>query len=187
VSEILIEVCCEGYDSNTDKGNLFEKFSKRFLETQGLKVTRQVRKTGMEIDLYCQETATGETILVECKAYRSAIAAEVITKLLGSVSLHDYSSGWLISTYALGKDAKGIQDEWSSKPEEKRRRLRIYPPEILVDRRQTDQNPGSRDAIRRIHRRSCVRPRAHLLAFADRHITRSAWSSCSALGHCRKT
>lgn len=134
MAEVLIEVCCETSDSTADKGNLLEIFSKRFLETQGLNVTRQVRKTGMEIDLYCQESATGETILVECKAYRRTIAAEVITKLFGSVSLNDYSSGWLISTYALGKDAKGIADEWSTKPEEKRRRLRIYSPEKLIDR-----------------------------------------------------
>ena len=134
MSEVLIEVCCEPSNSTTVKGNLLEKFSKRFLETQGLNVERQVRKTGMEVDLLCEETATGEKILVECKAYRNTIATEVITKLLGNVTFQEYSAGWLISTYALGKDAKGFQEEWSKKTEEKRRRLRIYPPNLLIER-----------------------------------------------------
>lgn len=134
MSELIIEVCADASMSSTDRGALLEKFSRKFLETQGLTVTTQVRITGMEVDLLCKEEATGETILVECKAYRQTISSDVITKLLGNVGLKDYSAGWLISTYALGKDAKGIQEEWSVKPEEKRRRLRIYDPGPLVER-----------------------------------------------------
>jgi hypothetical protein len=40
----------------------------------------------------------------------------------------------LISTYELGKDAKGIRDRWAQKPPEERRKLQVYDPESLIDR-----------------------------------------------------
>ena len=65
--------------------------------------------TGTEVDLWAVEETTGERIFVECKGYRSTISAEVLYKILGNVAARDLSSGWLISTYALGKDAKGVR------------------------------------------------------------------------------
>jgi len=53
--------------------------------------------------------------------------------LYGTVGFKSVSSGWLISTAELGKDAKGLQIEWENRPTEERAKLRIYTPDRLVD------------------------------------------------------
>ena len=105
---------------------MLEDLASKFLNSQGLENVENVRVSGMEIDLLATDRQTGEKIFVECKAYRSNISADVITKLLGNVGLRDAASGWLITTHSFGKDAKGIQEEWSSKPPQKRRKLRFF-------------------------------------------------------------
>jgi len=132
--EYLIEVCVEPSVSTTERGQLLERFAGRFMESQGYEVKEQVRLTGMEVDLLCREKINSEIVLVECKAHRSSVSAKAIQSLFGNVSMNDYASGWLISTYALGKEVKGIQHEWSQKPEERRRKLRIYSPDVLIER-----------------------------------------------------
>lgn len=130
----LIEVAVLPGTSTTERGRILEKFSRKFLETQNYSVQEEVRLTATEVDLLGTEKTTGEKIFVECKAHRSTIAAEVLTKLLGNVYFGNYSSGWLLSTFALGKDAKGFEHTWNEKPPEERRKLRIYAPESLVER-----------------------------------------------------
>lgn len=132
---ISIEVALPKDASTTEKGTVLEKFATRLLETQNFRVVQQVRLTAMEVDLLAQEKSTGERVFVECKAYRSTISADVLTKLLGNVVADDdLTAGWLISTYALGKDAKGFRDKWNQKPLPDRRRLQIYDPEALLGR-----------------------------------------------------
>lgn len=133
-SEYIIEVCAEPEDSSTDRGRLLEAFATRFLNSQGFQVQTEVRVTGVEVDLLCSEQTTGESVMVECKAYRSTISAEVLTKLYGTVMMKDYGAGWLITTHALGKDAKGLEAEWREKAPEIRRKLVVLPPEKLVPR-----------------------------------------------------
>ena len=132
--EFMIEVCAEPEDSTTKKGGLLENFSKLFLESQGYDSVSTVRVTGVEVDLLCNDKLSGQTVMVECKAYRSNISADVLTKLFGTTLIKGYSSGWLISTHALGKDAKGLVDEWSQKPAEERRKLIVFTPDVLVPR-----------------------------------------------------
>lgn len=129
-----IEVCVRDDVSATERGRVLERFARKFLQTQNYDVVDEVRITGMEVDLLAQERTTGERIIVECKAQRSTIPADTLTKLYGKVSLEDFSSGWLISTYDLSKDAKGIRDRWSQQSPEKRRRLQVYDPDSLIDR-----------------------------------------------------
>ncbi len=88
----------------------------------------------MEVDLLCKDHGTSEITLVECKAYRKNLPSDAISKLLGNVMLRNASSGWLITTHELTKDGKGIKHEWSSKPPEDRRKLRILEPTDLVKR-----------------------------------------------------
>jgi Holliday junction resolvase-like predicted endonuclease len=88
-----IEVCVRDDVSTTERGRVLERFARRFLETQNYDVVDEVRITGMEVDLLAQERTTGERIIVECKAQRSTIAADVLTKLYGKVGLEDFSSG----------------------------------------------------------------------------------------------
>lgn len=129
-----IEVAVLPETSTTERGRILERFARRFLETQNYAVQEEVRVTGSEVDLLATERTTAERVFVECKAHRSTISAEVLHKLLGNVEFHDYSSGWLISTFALSKDAKGFEDQWNQRPAEKRRKLRIYTPEKLIER-----------------------------------------------------
>lgn len=130
----VIEVCTDVGASTTEKGALLESLTSSFLLTQGFEVSGDVRVTGMEIDVLARDKTTGEVVLVECKAYRSNIAAEVITKLLGNVLLRNVASGWLVTTHDFGKDAKGIYDEWGNNPPERKRMLRMYPPGRLIER-----------------------------------------------------
>lgn len=130
----IIEVAVPPETSTTERGDVLERFADRFLKTQNYHVTQKIRVTGMEIDLLAKEISTGEEIIVECKAHRQTISADVIAKLVGNVTIRGASSGWLLSTFALSKDAKGIALEWNKKAPEQRRRLQIYDPPKLVDR-----------------------------------------------------
>jgi hypothetical protein len=130
----FIEIAVLPETNTTERGRILERFARRFLETQNYSVQEEVRLTASEVDLLGTEATTGERIFVECKAYRSTISAEVLQKLLGNVVFKNYAAGWLISTFALGKDAKGFEDEWNQRAPEERRKLRIYPPDRLIDR-----------------------------------------------------
>lgn len=132
--DVRIEVTATPEMSSTDRGKMLEQFSRKLLECQNFRITSEVRITGQEVDLLAEEINTGEKIIVECKAHRSTISAEVIHKLFGQVMMKGYASGWLISTYNLGKDAKGLRDEWSEKKPDERRRLQIYDPDRLIER-----------------------------------------------------
>ena len=88
----------------------------------------------MEVDLLAEERTTGERIIVECKAQRSTVPADVLVKLFGKVALEGFASGWLISTHDLGKDAKGVRDKFSARSPEERRRLQVYDPDTLLSR-----------------------------------------------------
>ena len=134
ISPMFIEVAVPTETNSTERGRVLAKFARRLLETQNFEVTDEVRLTGMEVDLLAKERTTGERVLVECKAHRANIAAEVIWKILGQVTGRGFSAGWLISTHALSKDAKGICDEWEAKPPEENRKLQIYAPERLIQR-----------------------------------------------------
>ncbi|PSC03316.1 hypothetical protein SLNSH_19320 [Alsobacter soli] len=127
-----IEVAVTRETSTTERGRILERFAQKLLHTQNYSVTENVRLTASEVDLLGKEKTTGETIFVECKAFRSNLSAEVLQKLLGNVHFKRYSSGWLISTFSLGKDAKGFEHEWQQRPPEERRQLRIYSPDTLI-------------------------------------------------------
>ena len=130
----FIEVAVPPETTTTERGRILERFARTFLETQNYRVQEEVRLTATEVDLLGTEKTTSERIFVECKAHRSTISSEVLQKLLGNVHFKGYSSGWLLSTFALGKDAKGFEDEWNQKLPAERRKLRIYPPDRLIER-----------------------------------------------------
>lgn len=123
---MLIEVIRPLDASNTEQGNLLERLSEEFLKTQGYEVSRQVRITASELDLLCKHKVSQKEVYVECKAQKDSLSANVLTNLLGTVELHDYSEGWLVSTGPLGKDAKGFIDEWGKKDRSRREKLSIY-------------------------------------------------------------
>lgn len=129
-----IAVCTKEKDSKTFKGNVLEKLASEILEVQQYKVTETVRITGMEIDLLARHKISNSTIFVECKAWDdSSLPADVITKLLGNVVMKNADGGWLITTGALSKDAKGAQEEWEREDNEKRKMLSFYTADRIVE------------------------------------------------------
>ena len=130
---MLIEVIKLQDRPNTDKGNLLEELAEEFLKTQGYEVSRQVRVIASELDLLCKHKVSGKEVYVECKAHKDSLSANVLTNLLGTVSLNEYSEGWLVSTGPLGKDAKGFMDQWEKKSSDKRESLCIYTPDRVLN------------------------------------------------------
>ena len=128
-----IEVAIAGSQSAKQRGDLLEALAEDLLRIQGYSVESEVRRTGSELDLLCKNKINGRTIYVECKAQREPLSANILKNLLGTVTLSDYSEGWLIAASPLGKEAKGIQFEWEKKPQETRERLSIYTPERVID------------------------------------------------------
>ncbi len=127
-----IEVCVGEGCNTTEKGALLEELTAKILETQQYTVVNTIRVTGMELDVLAQHNFTGERIIVECKAWDSNLPADVISKLLGNVMLRNVSSGWLVTTGPLGKDAAGIKSEWEEKPSEERRKLAFFTSDRII-------------------------------------------------------
>jgi hypothetical protein len=102
--------------SNDQKGDFYEGFVKEILKPMRFQVVQRIHFTGMEIDLLAKGQDQPQTVLVECKAQRDPIAAEVISKLFGNVGIRKADSGWLFSTSDLTKDAKGQWDDIQNDP-----------------------------------------------------------------------
>lgn len=133
--DLAIEVTVKDGDTSTQRGALLESLAKRVLiALQHEHVTTDIRVTGCELDVIAQDRQSGAKVLVECKAYRDrAISADVLTKMLGNLFVHGYSSAWLLTTAKLGKDAKGIVDKFKEKPIAERQQLRVYDPQALIE------------------------------------------------------
>lgn len=112
--------------SKTAQGKLLEDVGAKILLALQFKVTKEIRLVGMEVDLLAKREYTGEEIYVECKAHRGNLSADVLTKIIGNVAVKGVSAGWLITTGPLGKDAKGIMDEWERKEASERAKLVIF-------------------------------------------------------------
>ena len=101
-------------------------------------VEKRLRVTGMEIDILAKGLDQPRQILVECKAQRDALPADVITKLLGNVAIRGADSGWLFSTSDLGKDGRGQWEEIRNQAH-LASKFAWYPPDrllsILIDQK----------------------------------------------------
>lgn len=132
--ELAIEITVKEGDTSTQRGALLEALAKRVLVAlQHDYVNTAVRLTGCELDVIAREKQSDAKILVECKAYRDkTISADVLTKMLGNLMIHGYSSAWLLTTAKLGKDARGIVEGFRDKPTVSRQQLRVYEPQDLI-------------------------------------------------------
>lgn len=128
-----IEVATPPNTSTKDKGDLLEQISSEFLRMQNYEVSTEIRVTASELDLLCKHRVNQRVIYVECKAHRDTLSANVLTNLLGTITLKGYQEGWLVSTGTLGKDAKGFQCEWENKPTEESQKLSIYTPDRIIE------------------------------------------------------
>ncbi|MEQ8154933.1 MAG: restriction endonuclease [Clostridiaceae bacterium] len=128
-----IEIAVSENISNTEKGRLLENLGKDILESMQYEVIEEVRMTGIEVDLLAKHKVSGEEVYVECKAHKDSLSADVLTKLLGNVTFYNVSSGWLLTTGTLGKDAEGMKLNWESRPAEIRRKLQIYTNDRIIN------------------------------------------------------
>jgi len=124
--------------STDDKGTFYENFIAELLRPMRLRVEQRLRVTGMEIDLLAKGEDSPQRLLIECKAHRDPIAADVITNLIGNVTLRRADAGWLFSTSDLTKDGRGLWQEIQDDPEHSRS-FRWYSPartlEVLIAQR----------------------------------------------------
>jgi len=124
--------------TNDAKGNFFEAFILEILRPMRLRTERQLRVTGMEIDILAKGEDRPFTVLVECKAYRDPVPADAITKLMGNVQLRRADEGWLFSTSDLTKDGRGLWEEIQQDAEHARTLVWYSPSrtiDVLIDQR----------------------------------------------------
>jgi hypothetical protein len=133
LKSLRIEIAVGEAVNTTVQGSLLEQLIGEVLGILQHRVEANVRITGMEVDLLAEHVMSKEKIYVECKAYTSTnVSADTFTKLLGNVIARQVSSGWLFSTGELGKDAKGFIEDWSTKPDELRKKLLVYRSDDIV-------------------------------------------------------
>ncbi|QWF16388.1 restriction endonuclease [Lysobacter capsici] len=118
--------------SNDDKGDFYEEFIVEILKPMRLSSERRLRVTGMELDILAKGEDQPINILVECKAHRDAISADVITKLMGNVQIRKADRGWLFTTSDLTKDGRGLWQEIQNDPEHARK-FTWYSPSKTID------------------------------------------------------
>jgi hypothetical protein len=102
----LLLSCPEDW-SNDAMGQFFENFVADLLRPMRFAVHQRLRVTGMEIDLLAKGLDQPRTVLVECKAQRDPLPADVISKLIGNVAIRGADAGWLFSAGDLSKDGRG--------------------------------------------------------------------------------
>ena len=129
---IQIDIGIDKEKSTTEKGRVLEDLVAILLKIQQYDVAKTIRVTGMEIDVLAKHKISGETILVECKAWDSPLPADVISKLLGNVVIREADKGWLVTTGPLSKDALGTQSEWEANTN-KRKMLSFYTSERIIE------------------------------------------------------
>lgn len=105
---------------NDEKGNFYEEFIVEILKPMRLRAEQRLRVTGMELDILAKGEDRPTTILVECKAHRDPISADVITKLMGNVHFRRADQGWLFTTSDLTKDGRGLWEEIQADPQHAR-------------------------------------------------------------------
>jgi len=97
--------------NNDDKGDFYEEFIVEILKPMRMSAERRLRVTGMELDILAKSADRPITVLVECKAHRDPVSADVITKLMANVQVRRADHGWLFTTSDLTKDGRGLWEE----------------------------------------------------------------------------
>lgn len=144
---LKIEVAVSKEMSSKDKGDLLEGLTADILTCLDYTTKTQVRSTGMEIDVLAEHNISKEKILVECKANNSdPLSADVITKLIGNITVKKAKAGWLFFTGTLSKDAKGLVEQIEN-DDGLRQQVQIYTPEHLIDILVKNNRIKSHDSI----------------------------------------
>lgn len=115
-----------------EKGDLLENLAQIIFEKKGYRVVKELRKTGVEIDISAKDIKTNEKIYVECKAHKENLAAEVISKIVGNKVIHNYDLAILVTTGPLSKDALGIIDQIDEECKGKKKDFCVYDSDDII-------------------------------------------------------
>lgn len=127
-----LRVCVPEQWMNDEKGSFFEHFVAELLKPMGYQVVQRLRFTGMEIDLLAKHCHTPNKLLIECKATEDNLSADVLTKLLGNVTIRKVDAGWLFSTSDLTKDGRGLWEDIKN-DHDTHQKVTWYPPNEIVN------------------------------------------------------
>jgi len=128
---ISIDMAQNANGSCKERGDLLENLSKIIFEKLQYNVVREIRKTGVEIDLSARHKFSNKSVYIECKAHTDTLSADVISKLIGSANIHSYDESILVTTGPLSKDAKGLVDGKNNNPALKN--FSIYQDEDIIE------------------------------------------------------
>jgi len=112
---VSIEVPIEKVDAQDVRGRRFESFVRKYLSKQGYAVKERLRFTGVEVDLLCTNSLSGDQIVVECKARRELVQSSDISKAFTTASMKGCRQAWIFCISGIGSDAKGLIEEINAK------------------------------------------------------------------------
>lgn len=127
-----IEIACELGAPNKDKGDLLENLFGELMESLGYSVEKQIRMTGVELDLLCKHEVSGKKVYVECKSGKKNIDAGIIKELIGTAIIQELDEAWLVTTSSLGKEASGLMKQWKKIKQDNAINISIYTPEQII-------------------------------------------------------
>ena len=110
--KIKIKVVVPNQWTNKEKGTLWEDVVADLFRKQRWEVTPDIGYGGMQTDIRIKSLDTGKTGLIECKSQQESIDAPTIFKLMGQALYKKVDLAYLVSTYALSADAKGVVLEY---------------------------------------------------------------------------
>lgn len=116
-----------------NKGDLLENLTQIIFEKKGYKVVKELRRTGVEIDIQAKDNKTNEKIYVECKAHKENLSSDVISKIIGNKSIYNYDLGVLVTTGPLSKDALGVVEKLDEDSRGSKKEFCVYDSEDIIN------------------------------------------------------
>lgn len=123
----LYVVVPDDWDNNR-RGEHYELLMGRLLGRLRYQVVERVRFTAMEIHLLLKHHDFHIQAFAECKFQQDPISAGILTDLLGKALVKGCSKAILFTSSRLGKEAKGLEQEYTGQIE-----LKVYEPNDLYD------------------------------------------------------
>ncbi len=118
---------------NKKKGDLLEGLAEIIFQKKGYKVVKELRRTGMEIDVSARDIKTNEKIYIECKAHKDSLPSEIISKIIGNKVINHYDLGILVTTGPLSKDALGMIEKMDEESHGNKKDFCVYDSEDIIN------------------------------------------------------
>jgi hypothetical protein len=124
-----IKIILEEGSSNKAKGNCFEDLVGNLLSRHSYKVRKNLRFTGMELDLLAEHNFEKTILYVECKAKEKVSSIEIRT-FFANVFHQKADKGYFFRTQELESDAGGLLSEYRA--DERYRNLTFFEPDDII-------------------------------------------------------